>query len=138
MTSPAALLRGGSVTGDRPLPVEKQLSEFGERFENVEAQLKTLFQKTQFENLTIFKYMKEKIDKTAALSDEFIEKFTQLNELLILTSKHDNPSMIKSLELDLMPNIMRKVEFETGKMIKVKTKDFLMLKQYKDEMTALE
>ena len=114
------------------------MSEFGERFEKVEEQLKTLLKKTQFENLTIFKYMKEKIDKTADLSDEFLEKFNILSELLILPSKHESDSVLKSLELEMTPNIMRKVEFETSKMIKNKTRDFLMVKQYRDDMSALE
>lgn len=121
------------------------MSEFGERFEKVshkfevvEEQLKTLFKKTQFENLTIFKYMKEKIDKTADLSDEFLEKFNTLSELLGLPAKHESDSVLKSLELEMTPNIMRKVEFETSKMIKNRTRDFLMMKQYRDDMSALE
>ena len=62
----------------------------------------------------------------------------KLNELFALFERHNNPSILKSLELELLPIFSRKFEFDCGKLIKMKTKDFVLIKTHKDEWNTFD
>jgi predicted nucleic acid-binding Zn-ribbon protein len=46
--------------------------------------------------------------------------------------------MVKALELELAAFVKRTIEYEAGKMIKVKTKDYLPIKDFKDAFGPFE
>lgn len=82
--------------------------------------------------------MNEKMEENGTIQKQHAEKFIKLQEFFTLCQTHENPSMIKALELELAAFVKRTIEYEAGKLIKAKTKDYLPIKEFKDTFGPLE
>jgi hypothetical protein len=77
-------------------------------------------------------------DRIAVLEAQAKEKFQKLQEFFTLSSRHESPSVVKALELELMPTIKKLIENDATVLIKAKTNDLVKSSAFKERVDAFE
>ena len=77
-------------------------------------------------------------DRIAVLEAQAKDKFQQLQELFTLSSRHESPSVVKALEMELMPTIKKLIENDATVLIKAKTNDLVKSSAFKERVDAFE